>query len=193
MKVEKSPFPPDEALLRESLSEVVLSPGTARPVCGPACELARRQDCSPACPALPQALSSDPEKHPIEDRIAPLVFVLKQLAVFEPCWSCEGHNDGSGQLWKSPQIWFYARAEVYARLLADCLTDLTFRNLLSARWQVAVLQSDPNNPATTFALQPAFIEELPTLSTLQADIDGLVAQLPARYRERAAKLLHGVS
>ena len=37
-------------------------------------------------------LSSDPERYPIEPGIVPLVFALRGLRVFEPCWSCEGHD-----------------------------------------------------------------------------------------------------
>jgi len=49
---------------------------------------------------------------PIESGIAPLVFELKRLGVFEPCWSCEGHNDPGGNLWKIPRVWFYCDSVV---------------------------------------------------------------------------------
>ncbi len=49
-------------------------------------------------------LSSDPESHPLESRIAPLVYELKRLEVFDPCWSCAGHNGTDGALWKIPRV-----------------------------------------------------------------------------------------
>ncbi len=69
-------------------------------------------------------MSCDPDHHPIEPAVLPLVFAMKRQGTFQPCWSCEGHLGLDGTLWKIPRIWFYARSLVAARLLTEGLGDL---------------------------------------------------------------------
>ena len=94
------------------------------PVCVDACpDYDLRAGCRRDCAKAPARLSSDPDRFPVEEKIAPLVFELKKLGVFFPCWSCEGHNDPSGKLWKLPRVWFYADSVVHLRLLSDAIND----------------------------------------------------------------------
>ena len=73
--------------------------------------------CNFACPDAPIALTSDPDRYPIEPRILPLVFELNALKVVQPCWSCEGHNGLSEEVQKLPSVWFYVDDIVCAEVL----------------------------------------------------------------------------
>jgi len=42
--------------------------------------------CSTACPEAASTLSVDPEAYPIEPGILPLIFQMKRLGLFQPCW-----------------------------------------------------------------------------------------------------------
>ncbi len=110
--------------------------------------------CSAECPAIPAHLSSDPEKYPIEETIAPLVFEMHRLGVIEPCWSCEGHNGLDGKLWKRPAVWFYCDDVTHLRLLADVVEGLFVARKLNFQWQIRITYSDVECPDTVFALEP---------------------------------------
>jgi hypothetical protein len=125
--------------------------------------------CHRYCAAAPQRLSSEGERSPVEPQVAPLVFELKKLGVFHPCWSCEGHPDQAGGLQKIPRVWFYADSVIHIRGLADAINRLFTAGRLSVRWQVVLTYSDPDNPDTTFSLEPQPDAEN-SLSLLQADM-----------------------
>ncbi len=145
--------------------------------------------CSPDCPEAPQALSSDPDNFPIEAGITSLVFELKRLAVFEPCWSCEGHNDKSGNLWKTPAVWFYCSSALQLRLLNDAIKSLENAGHLASGWQISITHSDPENAETTYALVPAApLAEGITLADLQADTSAIALLLHGTLREQASNL-----
>jgi len=97
--------------------------------------------------------------------VAPLVFELKKLGVFYPCWSCEGHTDCSGNLWKIPRVWFYADSVIHIRALSEATNRLFHAGRLATRWAVVVTHSDPANPDTTFSLEPEpdMVQGLPAL------------------------------
>lgn len=111
-------------------------------------------NCSPDCPEAPRQMSSDPENHPIEKNIVPMVYALHDLGVFEPCWSCEGHADASGRLRRPPQVWFYARSIVYPDLVSSCLAGLHHARELTQPWTVNVVCWDHEMPDTTFSIEP---------------------------------------
>jgi hypothetical protein len=164
--------------LRSELHEILEKDAEAqRPVCGPSCRRPDRPDCSRHCPDIPRALSSDPENFPLETRIAPLVFELKRLKVFEPCWSCEGHNGPDGRLWKIPRVWFYCRSVVQLRVLADGIERLYLERKLTAPWHVVLTFSDRDNVDTTFSLEPNLDQSRPALAAIQKDIDTLAERL----------------
>lgn len=160
------------------------------PVCVDSCpdyDLAKgcRRDCSKA----PERLSSDPDRFPVEPKIAPLVFELKRLGVFFPCWSCEGHNDVSGtKLWKLPRVWFYADSVVHLRLLSDAVNEMSVQGLLSTKWQVVVTFSDDSNADTAFSLEPGADAGEVGLDKLQADIAVICERLAPEFEKACAKL-----
>ena len=176
MKVERrAGARPDQKQIREDL-EPLRNNAEAAPPCAATCPQGLGPYCSPNCPDVPRLLSSDPDKHPLEPLIAPLVYELQRLAVFQPCWSCEGHNDQAGTLWKLPRVWFYADSLVHVRALADAIKGLDIRGRLNTPWQVVLVSHDPDNPDCSFSLEPAPSPDL-TLAKLHADIGVLVAEL----------------
>lgn len=128
-----------------------------------------RCNCKPDCPQAPEALSSDPEKFPIEQGIVPLVFALNNMEIGAPCWSCEGHPSLDETPGKLPQVWFYVRHMVYPDLLARYLWSLHFRELIGNRWKVAVVSTE-NNIDTTFAIAPDASDGPLNLAALRRDI-----------------------
>lgn len=136
--------------------------------------------CHRYCPAAPRRLSSDGEQNPIEQMVAPLVFELRKTGVFYPCWSCEGHTDRSGNLWKIPRIWFYADSVVHIRALVETTDRLFHAGRLAARWTVVVTHSDPTNPDTTFSLEPEPATDR-SLSALQDDLRAMADELGRHF------------
>jgi len=125
--------------------------------------------CNRYCPAAPQRLSSEGDRSPVEPLVVPLVFELKKLGVFYPCWSCEGHVDQAGRLRNAPRIWFYADSVVHIRSLAEAVNRLHNARQLSTPWRVVVSHSDPDNPDTTFSLEPEPASNS-SLESLQGDL-----------------------
>ena len=124
------------AQVRRELGEILHGGMDDVPVYAPDCPRAGPERCSRHCPDIPRVLSSDPENHPLESRIAPLVYEIKRLEVFDPCWSCAGHDGADGALWKIPRVWFYCRSVVHLRVLADALKELHLDRRLSVPWRV---------------------------------------------------------
>ncbi len=201
MRIQRRPVPPeqadrlwsdiDQAARGASLKGRVCDGCTAVcAVCGSAaCACA----CSPHCPDAAVRLSCDPD-FPIEPGILGLVFAMARSGLFTPCWSCEGHPAPRGGIWRLPGVWFYCDATVHVRLLADVVDRLANIRRLNAHWTVAVTFSDPDNPRTTFALQPvAAPDQTLTLEQLQADATTIALALPefmaaeARALQRAAR------
>jgi hypothetical protein len=143
--------------------------------------------CQRFCQAAPLRLSSDPLS-PLEPLIAPLTFELKRLGVFYPCWSCEGHNDQAGQLWKLPRVWFYASSVVHIRALGEALDCLLMEKRVSARWRVVLTHSDGDNPDTTFSLEPEPGGDGQRLADLQADARAIAEGLDGHFRDACARL-----
>jgi hypothetical protein len=174
--------------LRAALDEILKFEECSNSVCGAACQRPDPRNCSRSCPDIPRILSSDPEKFPLETRIAPLVYELKRLGVFEPCWSCEGHDRPDGSFWKRPQVWFYAHSVVHLRVLADGIKELHLRKMLSVPWKIAVTFSDSDNAETTFSLRPRIDHSNVTLASLQNDVDAIASALHAQVLAEALKL-----
>ena len=133
-------------------------------------------------------MSSDPVNHPLEGRIAPLVYELKRLEAFHPCWSCEGHNGPDGKLWKIPRVWFYCGSVVHLRVLADAVKELHLTETLSVPWRVVLTFSSEDNADTTFSLEPDLDHERPLLPALQRDIDAIAEHLRELAFTEARKL-----
>lgn len=179
MRIERPDSPADRAdRLVSEIAEAAMASGRDGRVCGEACTLkcprcgstACQCECSPDCLDAPRALSTEPDTLPIEPGILPLVFEMKRLGLFTPCWSCEGHPRTDGSLWKLPAVWFYSDSMVHVRLLSQGLSSLRAAGVLSAPWQVVVTFSDPDNLKTTFSLEPSLRDDKePTLSALRKD------------------------
>lgn len=154
------------------------------PRCGsPACSCA----CGPDCPDAPQALSSDPDRFPIEAGIVPLVLALCKSALGQPCWSCEGHADVNGGLWKRPGVWFYAAHSVAADLIAQHIWQLSFARRLIFPWRVGLIATD--NPLdTTFAIEPDCRRDA-ALDDLRRDVEAIAATLHPETRALARQRL----
>ena len=198
MKIERREKSAQEsAEIRAELLKVASPPAKAGRVCDPSCDLVcstcGATNCSCACfkgcPHIPSVLTSDPN-FPIESKIAALAFELKRLEVFRPCWSCEGHNDHAGALWKVPRVWFYCDSVLHARLLADALKELEIDELISGPWQVRLTFSDENNPDTTFSLEPVIERgSRATLESLQQDVMIIADKLNPIMVQKAGALL----
>jgi len=186
----------DDAGVRAELARVSFLSVCRERVCGPSCTVvcptcsmtACGCNCSSKCPDIPAHMTTDPN-FPIESGIAPLVFEMKRLGVFEPCWSCEGHNDPNGNLWKIPRVWFYCDSVVQVRLLSDVIKNLKVDQLTVATWQVCLTFSDDDNPATTFSLEPEIGPGAQFgLAELQSDIQAITDFLPSKMAEKAKHL-----
>lgn len=173
--------------VRNDIDVILRSGSDIEPVCAPNCPNAG-PNCSRHCSDIPRMASSDPDKHPLETLIAPLVFELKRLKAFIPCWSCEGHCAPDGTLWKIPRVWFYCDSVVHLRLLDSALKELNLAQRLNVPWRVALTFSEENNVDTTFSLEPALDGELPALTALQRDVDTIAEQLRDEVFKEARKL-----
>lgn len=171
---KKSPL--DWKRIRAELAELLHRDPMPPPVCSDRCTSYSEERCNRHCPDAPAMLSSDPD-YPLEEKIAPLVFELKRLGAFNPCWSCEGHNGHDGTLWKIPRVWFYAESVLHVRVLADAVAELYVNDKLNAMWQVTLTASDPTNPDTSFSLQPAIGKEGVPLHLLHRDLETITEHL----------------
>lgn len=134
-------------------------------------------------------LSSDPDKYPIEHGIISLVFEMKRLGIFRPCWSCEGHLGSDGALWKRPRVWFYCDSATHVRLLADGISAREMKAKLSTPWQIVVTFSNPENLDTTFSLEPVtWTGDKAKLAALQDDASQIAGALNALMSEQARLL-----
>jgi hypothetical protein len=142
--------------------------------------------CHRLCPAAALRLSSDPTS-PLEPLIAPLAFELKRLGVFYPCWSCEGHNDQAGRIWKPPRVWFYANSVVHIRALGEALDRLFMEKRVSARWHVVLTHSDADNP-----IKPsAWSRSAPPMASGSPICRPTRARSPTVWRRISAPLARG--
>jgi hypothetical protein len=146
------------------------------PVCRAHCEFYHCGICNRYCESAPDQLSSEPD-YPLERKITPLVFEIKKLGVFQPCWSCEGHNGPDGKLWKIPRVWFYAESVVYVRLLSEAVQEMFVDAKLNTPWEVVVTYSDDHNADTSFSLQPRILDRTIRLMDLQKDIITIADEL----------------
>jgi hypothetical protein len=150
--------------------------------------------CLPNCSEAPRALTSDPVNYPIEPGILPLVFGMKRLGIFEPCWSCEGHLGPSGVLWKLPRVWFYSESSIHVRMLVDGLKELETAGKLDHRWRITVTFSDPDNPETTFSLEPVVSSDhASVLSNLQQDVIVIARSLHGLITKQGRRLQRDTS
>jgi hypothetical protein len=132
-------------------------------------------------------LSSDPEKYPLEPGVVALVFEMTRLREISPCWSCEGHMNPQGKLWKVPQVWFYASSPVYVSLLSQYVWQLHSQGELVYPWQVTLLAYGEIG-SITYSLQPDLnCIELPSLHAMQRDMKRIARDLVGQLMLLALK------
>lgn len=185
----------DSAAERQTLRDAIASlragcRNDAAP-CRARCPRPQDRHCSPECPEAARALSSEPDREPLEPAVTPLVYQLRKLRVFQPFWSCQGHDGSDGKPWKSPRVWFYSGDVVHARVLADCLHALRGSGTIACRWQVALTYCEPQNSGAAFALEPAAAETA-SLAELQSDVRRIAAALPAVIEEQLRRIEDGI-
>ena len=142
-KLLNHPAPP---MLRPCQDCTVSCPCSSSIVCG--C------NCSPECEHLATSLTSDPSKYPIETEIIPLVYALGCLEGCDTYWSCAGHEDKDGNLFKIPRAWFYTRSVVHVRLIQQHVATLSNTGKLNYSWFVRATFSDFDNLDTGFSIEP---------------------------------------
>ena len=193
MKINK---PGDNILDKESLRRELMAfidPPASQdePPC-PNCISYVVSECAPSCSRAPKALSADPENHPLEPKVVPISFEMASSGVFQTCWSCEGHIDQAGKLWKFPQVSFYVGAPVYAQILLRYINSLANEGKLSYAWHVLVSDYGPLN-GVTYTLQPNLqLQAEVHLGKLQQDLltvsQNMVANLKAIAKELLSQL-----
>ena len=178
--------------LRQNLDVLATTALGKWPVCGAQCPCKTARRCDRNCPDIATALSDDPADNPLELIIAPLVYELQRLDGFRSCWSCEGH-ERFNELWKKPQVWFYAESQLHVRVLSDAVTEMRIKGALKVGWEISVTYSDPDNLDTTYTLQPRQDETSIGLDVLQSDVASLAASLVSAYTKQAKFLLTTVT
>lgn len=150
-------------------------------------------NCSPDCPDAPLQLTSDPENHPVEPAIVPLVYALNELRVYHPCWSCEGHVDDDGGLIRAPRVWFYVRATVYLSLINHAVFRLHLDKKISCDWQVRVVDWGETSDSG-FSLEPVTRPgEKADLAALQRDVEVIAENLRSEVHQAAESYLNDMA
>lgn len=173
--------------VRKELEQITRAEPGKPPVCADHCTKYEEMLCHRDCPDARFMLSSDAE-YPLEPKITPVVFELKRLGVYHPCWSCEGHLGLAGEIWKLPCVWFYAESVIHVRVLADSMVELHLDGKLNVRWEVVLTVADSDNTDTSFSLQPNLRGEETTLPALHQDLQNIAGHLRRMVVERAEKL-----
>lgn len=149
--------------------------------------------CSSKCAQAPQSLSTEPINYPIETNVVPLVFELAATRLMQPCWSCEGHLNPLGDLWKLPQVSFYSASTVYPQLLIKHIYALEFKKQLSYPWHI-ILSDYGQTWETTYTLEPNLNREHKVhLGNLQRDLNTLADGLCNKLKSLAQSALSELS
>lgn len=175
----------DRERIREALERLLCSPSPLQSPPCQNCQMHMPSVCTPACDRAAMALSSEPEAHPLEPKTVPLVFELSASGIAQPCWSCEGHLDHEGKLWRIPQISFYLSEPVYGQLLLKYISRLKSQKRLAYAWHVVVTDYGPLD-GVTYSLQPCLdMDGDPHLGKLQQDMLSLAKDFSATIKELA--------
>jgi len=140
-------------------------------------------------------MSSDPDNHPIEPHILPLVYALYCLRGCTPCWSSEGRIDGAGRLVRGPAVRFFTDSDVYPDVISAYLRTLAAGGMLSSPWDVSVVHREWPGRAT-FVLQPEpCSSEVPDLELLWEDVaiiaEPMALGVRVTAREFMCDIVHG--
>ncbi len=183
MKIKDDCFKVEQKqLIKTALIDLVNQPSDqqARPC--PGCRFAvgdeqsttSSQHCSAQCPMAHKQMSSDPDRYPIESGIVPLVYAFYSMRLMMPCWSCEGHSDNTGTVFKTPKLWFYSTNEFYAKLVAQYVSALKGEQKITNHWSVRILPFSQSMFTTTYSLEPQDVTpDCTNLLSLQNDINAI--------------------
>ncbi len=176
MKIKDDVFlTEDKTRTKQDLVNLLNQPSDSQERPCPGCRLSFPDDPSPTstshcsinCPEAAKMMSSDPNKHPIEDHVVPIVYSIYTLRLLMPCWSCEGHENDGEELIKAPKIWFYSVSPFYAKLVAQALSTIKYREKLSYEWSVKILPFSQSMFTLTYSIEPEiegkFLNILPKL------------------------------
>jgi hypothetical protein len=160
-------------------------PGCSLPCPSPHHHDACSCGCSVSCEQAPERLSIDPIHFPIEPRIVPVVYEMSASGLAQPCWSCEGHIDAEGQLYRWPGVWFYANSTTYVNLVRTTLNNLHATLRLARAWHIKRCAWQPDSAAVMYELGASRDGPAPPLHELQHDLGVVGSALDADVRERA--------
>jgi len=151
-----------------------------------------RAKCSAECEHASYALSEEPERYPIEQHVVPLVFELTSMRLVKTCWSCEGHLDIDGELWKVPQVSFYTTKPIYSQLLCNYLARLFWRKKLNYQWEV-VLTNFGRTWDVTYTIKCDMSRvKNPSISLMQEDLVNMAKDLSENIKEDARTLIKDI-
>lgn len=181
--------------VRADLLRLIAQPSAAEvPPC-PDCKLHSQVTCASNCEHAPRNLSIDAINYPIESNVVPLVYELAAVRLIQPCWSCEGHLNPNGELWKIPQVSFYSESPMYAQLLLRHISALDLQKRLTYPWHV-VLSDFGQTWDITYTLEPNLNYDQAhhiQLNLLQRDLNTLAENLSARLKILAQAMLDELS
>jgi len=147
-------------------------------------------NCSIDCPEAAMKMSSDPNNHPIESHAVPIVYSIYTLRLLMPCWSCEGHENDKNELIKMPKIWFYSVSPFYAKLIAQSLSSIKYKNKLHYDWVVKILPFSQSMFTLTYAIEPELgSNDVFMLKTLHQDMRTIGENLNTSVLSDARKYL----
>jgi len=181
------------AQVREALELIVSQPTAEELAPCTNCDNHIPNECNSKCTKAPTALSSDPINHPLENKVVPLVFELTSIRVMQPCWSCEGHFNQDGNLWKLPQINFYSLSPIYPQLFLQHINELKLKKKLSYEWHI-VLANFGQSWHMSYSIEPNLNNVSdPHLGSLQQDLVILAEDLHNNIKLLAKKMLHDIN
>ena len=150
-------------------------------------------DCSPKCSGAAEALSEDPNLHPIEPNIVPLVFELTSMRLVQTCWSCEGHASFDGGIFKMPQISFYTEKPFYAQLINMYLKKIHWKKQIQYPWEVCLSDFGQTLEITyTIKCDLSCIDN-PTLSIMQSDLQAMAKDFSTNIKNYAQELISQIN
>lgn len=151
-----------------------------------------REKCSSTCDHASYALSEEPDRYPIEDHVVPLVFELTTMRLVQTCWSCEGHLDINGKIWKLPQVSFYSTKPIYSQLLCNYLARLFWRKKLNYPWEVVLTNYGRTWDVTyTIKCDQSRIKN-PDISLMHKDLLVMAENLSMSIKEDAKSLVQDI-
>ena len=181
-----------DADIREDLTLLIQQPEPEQSAVCQGCKQHSPSTCSASCKEAPGALSIDPVQHPIERNVVSFVYELAATRMLETCWSCEGHMGEDNELWKVPQVSFYAASPVYVKLLSLYLDELQHSKKLTYRWHIVITDFAQSN-GLTYSVQPDLnLVKDPHLGLLQADLKTIATDLHAKLKWHAQKMMGNI-